>query len=171
MNDRRVLAGRRAKTTGKLHEDIISASCAAYRKEGTADIEKTPEPMRPIKSMGQGRFIAVYEKKAQVDYKGILKNGKCVAFEAKYTDSDRISRAAVTEAQEEMMDRYSELGGKCFVIVCFGYEAFYKVPWYAWKMMQSIFGHKHIKRDEMPAEWKIGFEQNRLYFLRGETND
>lgn len=168
VNTRRVLAGRRAKMVGSLHEDIINASCSVYRREGIADIEKTPEPMKPIKSMGQGKYVAIYTKKAQVDYKGILKDGRCIAFEAKYTDSDRITRTAVTEAQEEMLERYSDYGGICFVLVCFGYQDFYRIPWYAWKNMEQIFGHKHIKRAEMPAEWKMPYIQNRLYFLKEE---
>lgn len=164
-NAKRALAGLKAKRVGDLNEDIISASCNAYRMEGIADIMKTPEPMRPIKSLGAGRYMAVFEKKAQADYKGVLIGGRCIAFEAKHTSADRIQESAVTDEQGDMLDRYSAMGGECFVLVSFDDWSFYKVPWYAWRNMKNIFRHQHIKQSEMPEQWRVRFDGNRLYFL------
>lgn len=58
--------GRRSKYAGERFENMISAACDYYRGENIADIEKTPEPMRPIKPYGdrrRGQYIAVFVKK------------------------------------------------------------------------------------------------------------
>ena len=47
---------------GADFEELIGAACEYYRGRGVADIEKTPEEMKPIKNMGSGRFVAVYVK-------------------------------------------------------------------------------------------------------------
>ena len=65
--------GRRAKYAGERFENMISAACNYYRSQNIADIEKTPEPMRPLKPYGdrrRGQYVAVFTKKAQNDYKG-----------------------------------------------------------------------------------------------------
>ena len=46
------IRGKQARVTGGYFENIISASCDYYLSRGLAKIEKTPEPMRPIKDMG-----------------------------------------------------------------------------------------------------------------------
>ena len=99
MNNRRTAAsirrsytGARSRAEGAGFESIIDNACAYYRSIGLADIEKTPEPMRPIGSPDRaGRFLACYTKQAQPDYKGILKGGRAINFEAKHTDSDRLT--------------------------------------------------------------------------------
>ena len=164
-NVKRILAGMKAKRVGDTNEDIISASCDAYRAEGIADIEKTPEPMKPIKALGQGRYIAVFEKKAQADYKGVLHDGQCIVFEAKHTAKDRIQDSAVTDEQGKMMERYYSMNAICFVLVSFDDWEFYKVPWLVWRDMKNVFGHKHIKQTEMHENWRVRFTGNRLYFL------
>mgnify|MGYP000975878020 CR=1 FL=1 len=68
MNNRRTAAsirrsytGARSRAEGAGFESIIDNACAYYRSIGLADIEKTPEPMRPIGSPDRaGRFLACY---------------------------------------------------------------------------------------------------------------
>ena len=77
---RRQLMGKISKAKGKHFEERLDASFAYYRDCGYAIIEKTPEPMRPTKNLGNGKFIAFFEKKAQPDYKGTIKGGRTVMF-------------------------------------------------------------------------------------------
>ncbi len=50
--------GKRSRTAGAVWEDIIGASCAYYRANGMANIEKTPEAMKPIGPKdSKGHFI------------------------------------------------------------------------------------------------------------------
>ena len=69
-------------------------------------MEKTPEPMHPTKNLGGGKFISYYEKPAQPDYKGVIRGGRAVAFEAKYTTTGRMEQDRVTSEQAERLDKY-----------------------------------------------------------------
>ena len=77
---RRQLQGMRSKSWGSYFEELINNSCEYYRLTGQGEIEKTPEPMKPVKSLGNGKFEAFYEKCAQPDYKGTLPGGRAVMF-------------------------------------------------------------------------------------------
>ena len=102
---RRQYQGSISRANGLHFEEIIDAGCNYYRVKGAADIEKTPEPMRPIKDMGGGKFLAVYTKAAQADYKGLLAGGRAINFEAKHTDTGRMEQSRVTEDQAERLLR------------------------------------------------------------------
>lgn len=84
-------AGRKNRALGDLFEQWILRGCDWYWEKGVAYIEKTPEPMRPIKAYGdrrKGQFIAIYTKQAQPDFKGVLCDGSTVIFDAKSTSQD-----------------------------------------------------------------------------------
>lgn len=46
---KRVERGRQAKADGAFFEKMIEDACFRYKLNGIAYIEKTPEPLRPIK--------------------------------------------------------------------------------------------------------------------------
>lgn len=50
--------GAVARAQGKRFESYIDASLKYYQQQGLAIVEKTPEPMRPTKDLGNGKFIA-----------------------------------------------------------------------------------------------------------------
>ena len=50
------LQGKQAKAEGKKFEQRLDAAFAYYREKGFALIEKTPEPMRVIKRLDNGKF-------------------------------------------------------------------------------------------------------------------
>ena len=79
---RRSYLGAVSRAQGAQFEKSIADACDLYREKGMADIEKTPEPMHPIKRLAGGRFVAIFEKQAQPDYKGTLAGGQAVMFEA-----------------------------------------------------------------------------------------
>ena len=113
---RRRYQGKVSKAQGDFFEKLIEAGCDYYRLKGIADIEKTPEPMQPIKDLGDGKFIAHYTKTAQADFKGFLQGGRAVNFEAKYTDTGRMSQDRVTEDQAERLERAYQYGAWAFVL-------------------------------------------------------
>lgn len=166
--------GRRAKYAGERFENMISAACNYYRSQNIADIEKTPEPMRPLKPYGdrrRGQYVAVFTKKAQNDYKGILNGGRCVAFEAKHTDADKIEASAVSDRQAELLENYEKMGASCFVLVSFKFEQFYRIPWSVWRDMKDIYGHKHLKRSEI-QDYEIGLNHlGTLEFLKRQREE
>lgn len=159
-----VIKGRRNRAAGKMFEDIVTASCHRYYSDGVALIIKTPEPMKPLKAIDKGRFVACYEKKAQPDYKGTLMGGQTVIFEAKHTETDRIEQSAVTDGQYVSFEKHTQFGAICFVLVSFGFQKFYKIPWAVFRDMKSIYGRKYIKPEDIP-QYRIQFTGSVLKFL------
>ena len=169
---RRSYIGARSRTEGAGFENIINNACAYYCSIGLADVEKTPEPMKPIGSPDRaGRFLACYTKQAQPDYKGVLKGGKAVNFEAKHTDSDRMTFDRVSTAQALRLSRTEALGGVAFVLCSFSGRYFYRVPWAVWRDMKRLFGRKYITPADL-AEYRVRVAApGVLLFLEGvETN-
>lgn len=146
---KRQLLGKIAKAKGQQFENRLDASFEYYARTGFAIIEKTPEPMRPARSLGNGKFIAYYEKKAQPDYKGIIKGGRVVVFEAKFTSTDRMEQSRVLKSQAEYMDKHQALGARCFVIAGFGSGQVYCVPWKDWARMKELFGRKYVTEADL----------------------
>lgn len=146
---KRQLQGRLAKKQGKAFEERLDKSFDYFREKGFADIEKTPEPMKPIKSLGNGRFIACFEKKAQPDYEGTLKGGRTIMFEAKFTMAERMDQSRVLRNQEDYMNRKTRLGARCFVIAGFSTGYVYCIPWEVWFNMKAHFGRKYVTEDDL----------------------
>ena len=113
-----IVTGRRSKIAGNYWEEVIEASCRYYSQKGIAEIEKTPEPMRPLSSRNKkGQFLACFTKQAQPDYKGTLAGGRAIVFEAKHTGGDRLLRTVISVEQEKCLNRHLELGAACYVLV------------------------------------------------------
>lgn len=158
---KRQLIGAISKAKGKHFEERLDASFAHYRERGWAIVEKTPEPMRPTKSLGNGKFIAYFEKKAQPDYKGTLKGGRTVMFEAKFTATDRMEQSRVLQSQADYMERHTALGARCFVLAGFGSGEVYNIPWDVWSHMKEHFGRKYVTEADL--------EPYRVYIARNGT--
>ena len=115
------ITGKRSKASGEMFERWLSHACEFYLLKGLAHIEKTPEPFHITGKDSSGTVRGFYEKKGQPDYKGILCDGTGIMFEAKHTDSDRISQSVVTDTQWRSLDVYERFGAHCFVMVgCIG---------------------------------------------------
>jgi recombination protein U len=165
---RRSYMGARSRAEGAGFEAIINSACDYYRAIGQADIEKTPEPMKPLGGADRsGRFLACYTKQAQPDYKGVLSGGRAVVFEAKHTDSDRMTADRVTPEQADHLTRTEKLGGIAFVLCSFSGRYFYRVPWAVWRDMKRLFGRKYITSADL-AEYRIRIAvPGVLLFLEG----
>ena len=81
------LRGLKANVRGNNFERYVELSCIHYKRSGVADIQKTPEPMQIVRPLNQrrNRFEAVFTKRAQPDFKGVLQGGRAILFEAKRT--------------------------------------------------------------------------------------
>ena len=161
---KRQLLGKIAKARGKQFESRIDDSFAYYAQKGFAIIEKTPEPMHPTKNLGNGKFIAYYEKQAQPDYKGTIKGGRTVLFEAKFTATDRLTQDRVIDKQASYMDRHQRLGARCFVVAGFSTGEVYKIPWADWQNMKTLFGRKYVKETDL-QNYRVKTAWNGTLFL------
>ncbi|MBQ8331113.1 MAG: Holliday junction resolvase RecU [Clostridia bacterium] len=158
------MSGRRSREAGEFWENVIDATCEYYSRIGIAEIQKTPEPMKPIRPLGNGKFIAHYEKRAQPDYKGTCAGGRSIVFEAKHTDADRLLQSVVSSEQEKRLNKHEKLGADCFVLVSFGFKEFFKVPWAVFRSMKEIYGRKYIKPEDL-REYQIRYTGGVLKFL------
>lgn len=158
------MIGRRSKAAGEQWEKIIDQSCEYYSEKGEALIEKTPEAMKPIRRLKNGQFVAVYTKMAQPDYKGTLPGGHAIVFEAKHTNTDRMLRSVISSEQEKQLDKHLSLGAECFVMISFGFQKFYKVPWVVFRDMKQYFGRKYIAPQDL-EKYEIHYIGGVLRFL------
>ena len=156
--------GMQNKATGELFEKIVENACRYYSKIGEAEIEKTPEPLRPIRRLKNGQFVAVFTKKAQPDYKGTLKTGQSIVLEAKHTETDRIKRAVITDEQEKRLNRHEALGAECYVLVSFSFQHFYKIPWKVFRDMDKRLCRKYMVQKDL-KQYEVHFVAGVLRFL------
>lgn len=158
------LRGAKSRAGGEIFENYIDAACIYYEAIGKAVIEKTPEPMKVIKNMGHGKFLAHFRKKAQPDYKGTLQGGKTIVLEAKHTDSDRIRQNRLTDTQSGCLDKYADLGAQCFVLVSIRMELFALVPWEVWHSMKNVYNRKYMTIEEL-KNYQVPFKNGVIKFL------
>ena len=163
-NPQRQLQGAVNRATGARFEDIISVSCAYYARSGIASIQKTPEPMRPVKRLEGGKFVAHFEKKAQPDYKGALKGGRAIMFEAKFTSGDKIEQSRVSKEQSKCLDDFAALGALCFVLADFDSYGYYRIPWSVWCNMKGVYGRLYIKPEDI-KQYEVKFANGVLHIL------
>lgn len=162
----RQVQGAKSKAQGQHFEARLDAAFTYYRDQGMADIEKTPEPMHPIKNMGGGKFVAYFEKKAQADYSGVLRGGRAIVMEAKYTTTDRITQDRVTKEQANFLDGRQALGAWCFVLAGFSTGRVYRLPWVVWRDMKDAFGRKYVIEADL-AEFRVPVRGAIIMVLEG----
>lgn len=145
-----ILTGKQAKSDGDFFERMIDEACERYKINKLAYIDKTPEPMKPLRPIGKGQFVACYQKQAQPDYKGTLLGGRSIVFEAKMTSSDRILQDRVTSWQMEALKEHQFYGADVFILIYFmNHNSCFKIPIDVWGNMKVNFGRKYIKPDEL----------------------
>ena len=158
--------GARAKAQGAAFEARISSSLEWYALAGLASIEKTPEPMKILGSLGKGQFKCCFLKKAQPDFEGTANGGRSWMFEAKYTSGDRLEQSRVLPSQSEYLDRHDALGAKCYVIAGFSTGNVYRVPWRVWRDMKERFGRKYVRESDLEIYRVEQSESGRLKLLK-----
>ena len=161
---KRQLQGRQAKEKGRRFEARLNEAFTYYLERGFADVNKTPEPMRVTKNLGNGKFLAFYEKKAQPDYEGTIKGGRSVIFEAKFTDTDRMEQTRVTPEQAKYIDRKHRLGARCFVLAGFGSGEVYCIPWSVWTCMKELFGRKYVRETDL-EKYRVPLARNNVLLI------
>lgn len=170
-NVQRSQRGLQSKRAGERFENLIAASLNWYKDKGVTYVEKTPEPMKPLRAPNrQGQFLACYVKAGQPDFKGTLTGGRSVVFEAKHTDSDRIEYSRLTDEQVEKLNTHHKLGAAAFVLVSFGLQDFYRIPWEIWRDMKTIYSRKHIKQPELEP-YRVQYIAGVLKLLEGIALD
>ncbi len=146
---RRQMQGAISKAKGQAFERRLDGAFRHYDEMGFALIEKTPEPLRVTRRLTGGKVEAFFEKRAQPDYKGTIRGGRAVVFEAKFTSSSRLEQSRVLEEQGRCLDKHQQLGAKCFIIAGYSGGGVYRIPWDVWKAMKERFGRKYITEADL----------------------
>lgn len=146
-DEENVLRGAIANASGRAFESDIIRGCIYYRDSGQAVINKVGEPYTVMRKNTDGTFRGRFIGKAEPDFKGVLRGGRAVAFEAKSTRKTRIQQSAVTPTQGSWLDEQFRMGAITFVCVLIG-DRFFSVPWPIWRDMKLIYKKKYL----MPAD-------------------
>ncbi len=170
-NPNRQLIGKINHGLGESFESQVEDICKIYENKKIAKIEKTPEPMKILKHIEDGRFETVFTKAAQPDFKGTIKGGRTVVFDAKYTESDRITFQALSDYQRETLLQYKEFGAISFVLVGFADGTIYRIDIETWDGMKENMGRKYIKQEELEGmSLKVKNVKGVIDFLRIMNN-
>lgn len=165
--NKKIAIGRQAQSDGAFFERIIADACFRYKLNGVAYIEKTPEPLKPLKKLPSGRFTARYEAKAQPDFKGTLRGGRAICFEAKATNGDKILCNRLQPQQIEALRLHEKLGAMVFILVMFLREnQCFKVPLDYWLNARAMFGREYFNIDEL-EDYSVPTEGTKIDFLCG----
>lgn len=136
-----VMRGQHNKRAGDYFEELIARACNEYERLGVAKIEKTPEPFKIVKPMGNGKFQGYYVSQAQPDFKGVLAGGRCIVFDAKHTDGAKIEISRLSETQTETLRAYQALGAYAGVLCSFGFRRFFWLPYAVFSAAKTENGH------------------------------
>lgn len=159
-------------------ESLIEWANARYRNRKIAVMTKQHTHFVPIRD-NTGRVVSCkVEEEATVDYMGRYRNVP-VAIEAKHTSGKRISFSEVKDHQAEYLDDFTGQYGLGFgaVLVSFGMERFFLIPWYFWSKARDLWknpkskgeketieeygmiwtttGKASVSADELLPEWEI----------------
>lgn len=129
---------------GHFFEGYIKAACETYWAQGRAEISKTPEPFKVTKKNPDGTFTGRFTReKAQPDFQGTLDGGRSIAFEAKYTTTDRMRRAVLTGEQMKRLERHHQRGALAAVVIGIQ-DSFFFIPWWWWRDMKQQAGRLYV---------------------------
>lgn len=159
--------GRLNRKEGAEFEKLIERSCEYYREKGIALIEKTPEPIRILTKVdNHGTFKACFIKQAQPDFKGTLKGGKAIVFDAKCTSTDKINVSVLSTEQEKDLLMHNRLGAWAGVILCYSFKTFVMMPILTFTAAREHNGHKWWTADEAERKgYSVRFTGSMIDFL------
>lgn len=159
--------GARSRIAGGIFENQIEGSLRWHEERGILKATKTPEPMKPLgKPNKKGQFLACYVKHAQVDFSGTMRGGRSVRFEAKQTDTEKFERKRLTDEQMKDLRGHEKLGALCFVLCCFGYDRYYRVPWGVWENMKTIYGRQYVTEEDL-KQYRIPYVAGVIKIMYG----
>lgn len=145
---------------GKTFESFIEYANQTYRKNGIAMIEKQYVEMLPIRN-SQGKVVTCkIGEKSTVDFIGRYKSYP-IAIEAKNTNAEYIRFDRIEPHQANYMDKFTEQTGTIgLVLISFGLERFYAVPWAFWGFAYDLRVRRNDKTQNVNLhafgqEWHI----------------
>ncbi|MBR2216495.1 MAG: Holliday junction resolvase RecU [Selenomonadaceae bacterium] len=160
--ENRAFAAAMSNAKGRLFEDMVKGGCRYYNDQGRGKIVKMPEPFRVLKKDRKNGLATIrFTAHAQPDFIGCLAGGVCIAFEAKYTDTDRLSRRVITATQAAALQTYDDMGA--VAAVCVGIQdKFFMLPWSKFANMKKHYGRQFVRAADI-ADYEVKFNGVALF--------
>lgn len=130
---------------GKWFEKVIEIANTVYKIKKIAIVNKIPTPI----NMNKKGMKAFYEEKSTVDFIGIMRNGKHIAFDTKEVSLQRFPFENVSDHQEEYLTDTHKMGGTAFLLVYFKT----KHECYLLHITDYIDCKATTERKSIPYEW------------------
>jgi recombination protein U len=144
---------------GKPFEDLISVANEQYKRTGAALVQKIATPVKVIRSFDpttqRSKIVnAFYEAKSTVDFTGVVRGGKSIAFDAKSTMNKQLFNLGMIEDhQYDYLSMHAALGGHSFLLVEFAMSK----EIYRLEMSELIVFQAENDRKSIPIGW---FQRN-----------
>lgn len=143
---------------GRPLEELVIMANRQYRTQRQAVIHKVPTAWIPLRD-ARGQVVnAKVEEKAAVDFLGVYR-GRPLAFDAKHCSGDRIRWDRVEDHQAQFLEDWTRDGGIGFILVGFGMERFFVIPWAVWRERLLAWkyegGQASILLKQMPPDWEV----------------
>lgn len=161
------MRGAQNKRSGDLFEKLVEEACAVYRSAGIALIEKTPEPFRVTKRLSDGRFEGHFAAQAQPDFKGTLRDGQSIVFDAKHTDGDKIALSRLSDTQRDDLLCHDSFGAAAGVLMGFGtfHTIFAWIPIKIFLDAKKENGHLYWSVEDVKP-WEVYYSHGIVDFLQ-----
>lgn len=147
---------RQSNDKGRIFENLIKKGCQYYALHKKAVINKVNEPYICTKVLDGGSFVGRFTGRAEPDFKGVLKGGRAIAFEAKSTQKPSIQRSILTSEQMQWLEEQKDMGALTYVCVSLQ-DKFFMVPWQRWRDMKLHYGRNYLTAADIP-EFEVIFD-------------
>ena len=143
-----VQRNRQSNDRGRNFENLLMKGAQHYALNEIAIINKVYEPYICLKLQDNGKFTGRFTGRAEPDFKGVLKGGRAIAFEAKSTQKDKMFQSVLTSEQSQWLDEQNAMGAVTYVCINIK-NKFYTLPWFIWKNMKEKYGRKYITPEDI----------------------
>lgn len=99
---------------GQGLERYLDELHALYRSQGRACVFRTPPPVKLLRRLDKGQFVAVHLSEGPPDYTGFV-GGRAVCFDAKECKDARWPFSHLPEHQADAFDAAQAQGAWCFI--------------------------------------------------------
>jgi len=136
---------------GRATEDMLNLAHQSMAVRGIAWIRKIPTPIKVLRPLGAGKFLAVFSASAGADYVGTLEGGRAVVVEAKeLKKGPSLPARRFTGAEVDHLTNTMEAGGLAIVFVRRVIDgSLWAIPWSEYSAILAT-GRKSMNLDKAP---------------------
>lgn len=175
LDDLSSYIGKARRSNGQAWETWLERFFANQQNRFGHVIEKTPEPMKVLSSARSGKFTACFVKRAQPDFKGVLRGitaemrGRACVLEAKSSQGKSIAFSLVQEHQLTALFRYWEAGACAGIIISLNNRTdFFLIPLSDWFRLPTVLGKKSANVEDL-EKWRFNFDNDLSQLFKTKT--